>query len=87
MRSWPSSDDQLRAMYEGGRANTTARRLSRLWASVFAWGLQPERWVTLEVAARRTGRITSFPLGQERPRRRGQGCRLATGSWRRVPAC
>ena len=57
------SDDSLRAMYPGGRADVTARRLSRLWARVFGLGLMPRRWVTLEVAGRRSGRPTRFPLG------------------------
>lgn len=50
-------------MYAGGRANATARRYSRVWAVVHATGLFPRRWVTLEVAGRRTGRVTRFPLG------------------------
>jgi hypothetical protein len=54
---------RLRAMYAGGRANPTARRFARLWSWVFALGLQPRRWVTLEVRGRRTGRLRSFPLG------------------------
>ena len=60
---WPFGDAALRAMYEGGRGNETARRLSRFWAAVFALGLAPKRWVTLEVVGRRSGRITRFPLG------------------------
>jgi|SRR5215469_2229504 len=63
MARWPFSDAELRAMYQGGRANATARRFSRLWAAVFAVGLQPKRWVTLEVVGRRTGRVVRFPLG------------------------
>lgn len=63
MRNWPFFDDELRAMYRGGKANPTARRFARLWATVFAWGLQPRRWVTLEVTGRRTGHLTRFPLG------------------------
>jgi deazaflavin-dependent oxidoreductase (nitroreductase family) len=57
------SDDRLRRMYSGGRGDRTATRLARMWSRVFAWGLQPRRWVTLEVAGRRTGRPTRFPLG------------------------
>jgi polyisoprenoid-binding protein YceI len=57
------SDDSLRAMYPGGRADPTARRLARLWAAVFRLGLAPRRWVTLEVAGRRSGQVTRFPLG------------------------
>jgi hypothetical protein len=59
----PFSAERLRAMYRGGHANRSARRLSHLWATVFALGLAPRRWVTLEVAGRRTGRATRFPLG------------------------
>lgn len=55
--------DRLRRMYPAGRASTTARRLSRLWARVFALGLLPRRWVTLDVVGRRSGRPVSFPLG------------------------
>jgi hypothetical protein len=63
MRGWPFSDDALRAMYRGGRANAEARRLARMWAKVFGLGVMPGRWVTLEIPGRRTGRITRFPLG------------------------
>lgn len=57
------SDEQLRAMYPGGRADRTARRFARLWAVVFGLGLLPRRWVTLEVVGRRSGRVVRFPLG------------------------
>ncbi len=57
------SDERLRVMYTGGRADAAARRLARLWAAVFSLGLAPGRWVTLEVAGRRSGRPTRFPLG------------------------
>jgi len=50
-------------MYAGGRADPTARRFARFWSAVFALGLQPRRWVTLEVPGRRSGRPRSFPLG------------------------
>lgn len=60
------SDDSLRAMYPGGRADAAARRFARLWAAVFRLGLAPKRWVTLEVAGRRSGRVTRFPLGMAR---------------------
>jgi deazaflavin-dependent oxidoreductase (nitroreductase family) len=63
MAPWLFSDDDLRAMYEGGRGNATARRFARFWATAHSTGLFPRRWVTLEVAGRRTGRITRFPLG------------------------
>src|ERR1039457_4598455 len=63
MGIWPFSDDNLRAMYAGGRAGAPARRLAHLWAAAFGLGLMPKRWVTLEVAGRRSGRIVRFPLG------------------------
>jgi len=63
MKAGPLSADGLRAMYEGHKANATARRFARLWATVFGWGLQPRRWVTLEVPGRKSGRLTRFPLG------------------------
>jgi deazaflavin-dependent oxidoreductase (nitroreductase family) len=63
MGRWPYSDDDLRAMYARGRGNATARRFARFWAAVLGTGLFPRRWVTLEVAGRRTGRTTRFPLG------------------------
>lgn len=66
MGSWPISADRLRAMYAGGRGDATARRLAHLWAIVFGLGLGPPGWVTLEVAGRRSGRRTRFPLGMIR---------------------
>ena len=64
MRLWLHyTDDELRAMYEGNRGNSTARRFARFWSAVFSFGLMPRRWVTLEVAGRTTGRRTRFPLG------------------------
>jgi F420H(2)-dependent quinone reductase len=63
MRTLVFSDESLRAMYADGQANATARRFARFWAAVFRLGLLPRRWVTLEVAGRRSGRICRFPLG------------------------
>jgi deazaflavin-dependent oxidoreductase (nitroreductase family) len=63
MARWPYSDDNLRAMYAGGRGNATARRFAHCWAFVHSAGLLPRRWVTVEVVGRRTGRVTRFPLG------------------------
>ena len=63
MGATPFSAAGLRAMYRGGRAGLAARRMARLWAVIFAMGLAPRRWVTLEVPDRRSGRITRFPLG------------------------
>lgn len=63
MRFQPISDESARRMYETGRADSTARRLARVWALVFTLGLAPSRWVTLEVPGRRTGELRRFPLG------------------------
>jgi F420H(2)-dependent quinone reductase len=63
METWPFSAETLRAMYTAGRGDVTARRFARFWATVFALGLAPKRWVTLEVVGRRSGRVTRFPLG------------------------
>jgi len=57
------SDEALRAMYAGGRGNSTARRFARVWAWVFGRGIAPKRWVTLEVPGRRSGKVTRFPIG------------------------
>ena len=51
-----------RWLYPGGRPNGLARLLNRGWAIVHATGLLPQRFVTLEVVGRRTGRVLSFPL-------------------------
>jgi hypothetical protein len=51
-----------RWMYPGGRPNGLARLLNRGWAIVHGTGLLPQRFVTLEVPGRRTGRMLSFPL-------------------------
>jgi deazaflavin-dependent oxidoreductase (nitroreductase family) len=63
---WPYSAAELRAMYAGGQGNATARRFARMWSVVFALGLLPRRWVTLEVVGRRSGRVVRFPLGMAR---------------------
>jgi deazaflavin-dependent oxidoreductase (nitroreductase family) len=55
--------ERLRAMYPDGRANASGRRYANTWARIFALGLAPRRWVTLEVVGRRTGRPARFPLG------------------------
>ncbi len=76
MKLWPFySADDLRGMYPAGRADGRARRLARIWAVVFALGLFPRRWVTLEVPGRKTGRLTRFPLGMAE----------AGGCWYLVP--
>lgn len=63
MSASPFSAAGLRAMYAGGRAGPAARRFARLWATVFGLGLSRKRWVTLEVAGRKSGRVMRIPLG------------------------
>ncbi len=61
--SWePMFRDAKRLLYRGGRPNGLARRLNDFWASVYAWGLAPNRYVTLEVVGRKSGRAITFPL-------------------------
>jgi deazaflavin-dependent oxidoreductase (nitroreductase family) len=50
-------------MYAGGRANSDARWFARFWGRLFAAGMFPRRWVTLEVPGRVSGKVTSVPLG------------------------
>jgi len=57
------SDERLRAMYPGGRADAIARRLSHVWAALFGAGLSPRRWVCVEVVGRRSGDARRFPVG------------------------
>ena len=63
MPRWPISDERAREMYAGGRADSDARWFARFWGRLFAAGLLPRRWVTLEVPGRISGEIVSFPLG------------------------
>jgi len=58
------SDSSLRAMYAGQRGNATARRFAHFWSTIFAWGVAPRRWVTLEVRGRTSGKVLRFPLGE-----------------------
>lgn len=57
------SDDDARRMYAGGRGNALARSYARFWNRMIGLGLLPRRWVRLEVPGRRSGKVTSFPLG------------------------
>jgi hypothetical protein len=58
------SDNSLREMYSGQRGNVKARRFARVWSTLFAWGVAPRRWVTLEVVGRTSGKVLRFPLGE-----------------------
>ncbi len=51
-----------RWMYRGGRPNKLAKIQNRFWAILHSLGIFPDRFVTLEVAGRRSGKMTSFPL-------------------------
>jgi hypothetical protein len=62
MARWPISDDELRAMYVGGRANDAAKWYVRFWGRIFATGAAPRRMVTLAVRGRRTGRQMRIPV-------------------------
>ena len=51
-----------RWMYRGGRPNIVAKIQNRGWAILHSLGIFPERFVTLEVAGRKSGKMVSFPL-------------------------
>jgi hypothetical protein len=51
-----------RWMYRGGRPNLFAKIQNRGWAILHSLGIFPDRFVTLEVAGRKSGKIISFPL-------------------------
>lgn len=63
MPRWPMSAERAREMYAGARGDADAKWFARFWGRVFAAGLMPRRWVTLEVAGRRTGQPMRVPLG------------------------
>lgn len=49
-------------MYRGGHPNILAKTLNRGWAILHSLGIFPDRFVTLEVVGRISGKIVSFPL-------------------------
>ena len=51
-----------RWLYRGGRPNILAKIFNRGWAILHSLGIFPARFVTLEVAGRKSGKIVSFPL-------------------------
>jgi hypothetical protein len=51
-----------RWLYRGGHPNLLAKILNKGWAVLHSMGLYPERFVTLEVVGRKSGKIVSFPL-------------------------
>ena len=54
--------DYRRRLPKGGRPNRLARARNLVSATVISAGIWPQRFVTLEVRGRRTGRIVKFPL-------------------------
>ena len=51
-----------RWMYRGGRPNVFAKIQNGFWAILHSLGIFPDRFVTLEVTGRKSGKIVSFPL-------------------------
>lgn len=51
-----------RWMYQNGRPNILAKIQNRGWAIIHALGILPERFVTLEVVGRNSGKLVKFPL-------------------------
>lgn len=51
-----------RWMYRGGHPNILAKIQNRGWAFLHSLGILPDRFVTLEVVGRKSGKIVSFPL-------------------------
>jgi hypothetical protein len=49
-------------MYRGGRPNILAKIQNRGWAILHSLGIFPDRFVTLEVVGRKSGKTVSFPL-------------------------
>jgi hypothetical protein len=51
-----------RWMYRGGHPNILARIQNRGWAIIHSLGILPDRFVTLEVVGRKSGRTIRLPL-------------------------
>src|SRR5512140_974050 len=51
-----------RWLYRGGHPNFFAKIINRGWSILHSLGIFPERFITLEVAGRKSGKIVSFPL-------------------------
>jgi hypothetical protein len=54
--------DFRRWLYRGQRPNWITRILNSAWAAIFSLGVAPNYLVTLEVAARKSGRMISLPV-------------------------
>jgi len=51
-----------RWMYRGGRPNGITKIINNGWAFLHTIGLNPARFVTLEVPGRKSGKLIRFPL-------------------------
>lgn len=51
-----------RWLYQKGRPNSIAKIQNRGWSIIHALGILPERFVTLEVVGRKSGKPIKFPL-------------------------
>ncbi len=51
-----------RWLYQGGRPNPLAKIINKGWAILHSLGIFPQRFVTLEVVGRKSGKVVSFPL-------------------------
>jgi len=51
-----------RWMYRGGRPNQLTKIINTGWAILHTLGIFPDRFVTLEVVGRQSGKTISFPL-------------------------
>lgn len=51
-----------RWMYRGGHPNRLTKFINNGWALLHAWGIFPNRYVTLDVVGRHSGKTISFPL-------------------------
>lgn len=49
-------------LYRGGHPNSLAKMINRGWAILHSLGIYPDRFVTLEVVGRKSGKTVSFPL-------------------------
>lgn len=49
-------------MYRGGRPNQLTKIINMGWAFLHSLGIFPNRFVTLEVVGRQSGKTISFPL-------------------------
>jgi F420H(2)-dependent quinone reductase len=49
-------------LYRGGHPNSLAKMMNRGWAILHSLGIYPDRFVTLEVVGRKSGKTVSFPL-------------------------